>query len=317
MSALERLGIKGNFLKEQQRLKSKKQLQTENTFSFKWSKKDTYSSNPVKSKARTWLFERYCNTDPDYIENLLKTGNEPKIILDAGCGAGFSALLLFGDLLKKHDYLGVDISDAITEAQASFNDNGYPGDFLQADISNLPIPDNSVDLIFSEGVLHHTDNTMESLLHLSAKLKKGGHFLFYVYRKKAVIREFTDDHIRRKLKSMNNGEAWNALKPLTKLGNTLGEMEIEINVPEDIPFLGINKGTYDLQRFFYWNICKMFYRPDFSLEEMNHANFDWFRPLNCHRHTPGEIENYCKLANLKILRFVVENAGITVVGQKK
>ena len=111
-------------------------------------------------------------------------------------------------------------------------------------------------------------------------------------------------------------EAWEALKPLTQLGIALGNLNCEIEVPEDIPYLGIQKGTLDLQRFFYWNIAKVYYRKEFNLEEMNHINFDWFRPLNCHRHTPEEVVEYCNEASLTIEHMNVQDAGITVVARK-
>jgi arsenite methyltransferase len=314
MSALQRLGVSEGTIKKAQSEYSEEQQQTKDIFGYKWSKQDTYTSAEVQRNAEKWLFERYCNDRPSMLADWLSGGR--KIILDAGCGAAYSALLFFKDHFKDHDYLGVDISDAVRIAKQRFEESGYKGDFLQTSLLDLPIPNNSVDMIFSEGVLHHTDNTEKSLKYLATKLKKGGRFLFYVYAKKAVIREFTDDHIRQALLSMDDEEAWNALEPLTKLGIALGELEVNFDVPEDIPFLGIKKGKQDLQRFFYWNICKLFYRPEYSLDEMNHLNFDWFRPLNCHRHTKEEIEQYCEKAGLKIEHMNVQEAGFTVVALK-
>jgi hypothetical protein len=92
---------------------------------------------------------------------------------------------------------------------------------------------------------------------------------------------------------------------------------VTIDVPEDIPYLGITKGTYDLQRLFYWNVCKAFYRSEYSLEEMNHLNYDWFRPLNNHTHTPEEVREMCERACLQIDKMAVEEAGITVVASKR
>ncbi|MEZ0372571.1 MAG: class I SAM-dependent methyltransferase, partial [Candidatus Sericytochromatia bacterium] len=235
---------------------------------------------------------------------------------DAGCGSGFSALLFFGEHLRQHDYLGIDISDAVEVARTRFAEAGFPGDFLQADLQQLPLGDESVDMIFSEGVLHHTDSTEASLRALARKLKPGGRFLFYVYARKAVVREFTDDLIREALRPLSDEQAWESLKPLTRLGESLGKLGVEIEVPEDIPYLGIKQGRYDLQRFFYWNICKAFYRPDFALEEMNHVNFDWFRPLNCHRQTPEEVRAWCQTSGLEIETINVQEAGITVVARK-
>jgi len=290
------------------------QNQTKDAFDYKWSQRDTYESSAFKDKAKQWLLERYCGGNPEGVEAFLGGGG--KKILDAGCGAAFSALLLFGEKLKHHHYVGIDISGSIGLARRRFEEEGIPGVFLQGNIMDVPFEDQSFDIVFSEGVLHHTDSVELAIEKLSKKLKAGGRFLFYVYGKKAVLREFTDDHIRSYLKDMTDEEAWESLKPLTKLGITLGETEMEIDIPEDIPFLGIKKGKMGLQRFFYWNICKLYYRPEFSVEEMNHVNFDWFRPLNCHRHTQDEIARYCNNAGLVIERMNIQEAGFTVVARK-
>jgi SAM-dependent methyltransferase len=314
MSALKRLGVNTTSIENLNKKYSEKQEQTKKTFGFKWSKRDTYESEAMKENSRKWLLERYCDNDSGRLDKWLE--GKRKIILDAGCGSGYSALLFFGNKLKEHDYLGVDISDAINVARERFHEKGYSADFLQISLFDLPIKNESLDMIFSEGVLHHTDNTEKSIIYLAEKLKKGGRFLFYVYAKKAVIREFTDDYVRQKLQNMTDEEAWEALKSLTKLGIALGELKTEIYIPEDIPFLGIRKGKIDLQRFFYWNICKLYYYPEFTLEEMNHINFDWFRPLNCHRYTKEEVISFCQNAGLAIEHINVQDSGITIVAQK-
>jgi arsenite methyltransferase len=312
MSALKKLGIEDKRYKKKDY--SENQEQTMNTFGFKWSLRDSYESEAVKNRTKEWLFEKYCDNNPKKVKEWLN-GND-KIILDAGCGSGYSALLLFGKLLNMNHYLGVDISESVEIAEERFKGENVKGDFLQADILDLPISDESVDIIFSEGVLHHTDSTLKSLVYLSKKLKKNGLFLFYVYAKKSVIREFTDDYIREQLKPLSDEEAWDALIPLTKLGRELGRLNINVNVPEDIPFLGIKKGELDLQRFIYWNIFKAYYRPEYNLDEMNHINFDWYRPMNCRRHSIEEIKDYCGQAHLAIEHLNVQEAGFTVIARK-
>lgn len=313
MSAFERLKIDPAAIDLFRRVSSD-QIQTKEAFGFKWSRRDTYESDAVKAASKAWLFERYCGNDPAVLAGWF--AGESKIILDAGCGAGFSALLLFGEYLKRNDYLGVDISSSVEVAEQRFKEAGYPGDFLQCDLMNIPITDSSVDIIFSEGVLHHTDSTERAIHYLAEKLKPGGRFMFYVYARKAAIREFTDDYVRKQLIDLSDEEAWNALEPLTKLGMELGRLNCEIDVPEDIPYLGIKRGRINLQRFFYWNICKMYYRPDWSLEEMNHVNFDWFRPINCHRQTPKEVFSWVQDAGLVIEHSDIQESGITVVARK-
>jgi arsenite methyltransferase len=313
MSAIERLKINPE---ASMTPRSDNQRQTGDAFGFKWTKRDSYDSPAVRAKVSRWLMERYCENDPSRLDQWLAGGR--KILLDAGCGAGFSALAFFGDRLKEHDYLGVEISDAIEIARIRFQEAGCPGDFLKRSLMDInDIPEKSVDIVFSEGVLHHTDNTAQSFAYLARKICSGGLFLFYVYAKKAVIREFTDDYIREQIRPLTDEQAWAALEPLTKLGIALGELNIQLDAPEDIPYLGIKKGKLDLQRFFYWNICKLHYNPDYTLDELNHINFDWFRPLNCHRHTPEEVTGWLRDAGLAIEHINIQEAGITVVARKK
>jgi SAM-dependent methyltransferase len=312
MSAIKLLGLDSIQMKQSEI--SKNQDQTKSSFSFKWSKKETYESESMQKFIQSWFHEKYLGGDINELDRWL--GSSPKLILEAGCGSGNSALLLFGKRLNDHHYLGIDISDAIEVAKQRFQAMQVNGDFLQVDLMDIPVPDETFDIIFSEGVLHHTDSTENAIKYLSDKLKVGGKFLFYVYAKKSVIREFTDDFVRQALVNMTDEQAWEALKPLTKLGRALGDLNIELDIDADIPILGIKKGKFNLQRFFYWNILKTYYRPEFSIDEMNHINFDWFRPLNCHRHTQSEIESYCKKANLKIEIIRAEEAGFTVIAEK-
>ena len=111
-------------------------------------------------------------------------------------------------------------------------------------------------------------------------------------------------------------ETWDRLMPLTKLGQALGELNVEIDVLEDVDVLGIPRGKINVQRLFYWHVCKAFYRPDLTLEEMNHINFDWFTPKYSHRQTPEEVRTWCEEVGLVIETMKKEEAGITVVARR-
>lgn len=312
MPALTRLGIE--IPTPNIKTLSSAQKQTADAFGYKWQRRDTYDSPAMRDRTRQWLIERYCAGDATRVAEWLK-GNK-KLILDAGCGSGYTALLLFGEQLRQHDYLGIDISNAVEVARERFHEADIPGDFFQSGIFEAPIPKESLDIIFSEGVMHHTDSVQRAIEHLSSKLKPGGLFLFYVYLKKGPVREFTDDLIRDQLRDLNDEAAWDALMPLTMLGQALGATGATVNVPEDVPMLGISKGEHSIQRLFYWNMCKAFYDPKLTLDEMNHINFDWFRPLNCWRHEPEEIHNYCTDSGLVIEHEDMQPSGITVVARK-
>jgi SAM-dependent methyltransferase len=294
-------------------LASERQGQTGASFGFKWQKRDTFDSPASLARMRSWLLERYGDVAAASWWN--DHGQMP-LLVDAGCGAGMSGLELFGDKLGSLRYLGVDISAAVDVAAARFAERGVPGAFMQADITDLPLADESVDVIFSEGVLHHADSTQRALASLARKLRCGGRFLFYVYKKKGPIREFTDDYIRAKLRAMPPNDAWNALMPLTELGQQLGELDVTVDVSRAIELLEIPAGRIPLQRLFYWHVFKAFHHPELTLDELNHINFDWYAPANAHRQTPAQVEEWCREAGLRIERQVIEDAGITVIARK-
>jgi SAM-dependent methyltransferase len=292
---------------------SREQEQTEKTFGFKWHKEQTFDSQERLAKVRRWAVDRY----GDFGEILRSLPQGRPIVLDAGCGAAMTALEYLGLHFAEIRYIGVDVSSAAEVAARRVAERVFSGVFLQDDITALPFPKGSVDCIFSEGVLHHTDSTRNALASLAPLLKPGGLFLFYVYNKKGPLREFTDDHIREKLQQMKPAEAWEALRPLTELGIQLGRLNCALELPEGIPLLDVPAGKISLQRFFYWHVCKAFYDPDATFDEMHHINYDWFAPRNAHRQTPDEVKTWCGELGLDIERMKVEQAGITVVARKR
>lgn len=309
--ALARLGIA---VQESAAHCSETQEQTRDAFGFKWQQRETYESPAFQAATRQWLVERYLAGRPERLQEWLAGGD--KIIVDAGCGAGNSALAFFREHLEDNAYLGVDISSAAEVAQVRFAEAALPGDFLRASLFDAPIPEQSVDLVLSEGVLHHTDSTERAFLHIARWVKPGGRLACYVYAKKAPVREYTDDLVREALRPLDDRAAWEALMPLTRLGKVLGDLNVTLDVPEAIPFLGIPAGPIDLQRFFYWYVCKMYHRPEYTLDEMHHINFDWFRPLNCHRHSPDEVRAWCAAAGLVEEHLDVQESGITLVARR-
>lgn len=288
------------------------QGQTRETFGFKWAKRDTFEGGVV-DYMRTWLVEKY--GDVTAAPWFFADGRAP-VVLDAGCGAAMSGLALFGPVAERIRYVGVDVSTAVDVARDRFSERGVPAAFVQADLMQMPLPEACADVVFSEGVLHHTDDTRAALAAVTRHLKPGGRILFYVYRRKGPIREFTDDYIRDKLQPMTPQQGWDAMMSLTRLGKALGDLGVTVNVPERIDLLDIPAGPIDVQRLFYWHVFKAFHRPEMTLDEMNHINFDWYAPKNAHRHTVEEVRGWCARLGLAIEHERAEDAGITMIARK-
>ncbi len=148
----------------QRALLSESQAQTADTFGFKWERTQSYESSGFLEMQQGWLREKYGN--PAAAPWWDGYGPAP-VLLDAGCGVGLSAVEVFGERLEHVRYVGVDVSSAVDVAARRFADRGLPTVFLQADLLDLPLPGESVDVVFSEGVLHHTDDPPGSLATLS------------------------------------------------------------------------------------------------------------------------------------------------------
>jgi SAM-dependent methyltransferase len=307
-----RLVREGDILRAENIL-SPSQIQTRDTFGYKWKRRDTFEG-AVSENMHRWLIEKYGRV---WEAAWLKDYGDYPILLDAGCGGGMSGLELWGPVLPRLRYVGVDISAAVDVAHDRFSERGMEGVFIQSDLQEIPFPEESVDIVFSEGVLHHTDDTRAALGNVCRYLRLGGRILFYVYKEKGPIREFSDDYLRGRLQSMTPDEAWEALLPLTKLGKVLGELNLEIEVPEDINLLDIPAGKTDIQRLFYWHIFKAFYRPDMTLDELNHVNFDWYTPRNAYRQTPEQVRTWCSEMALEIEHEHIEAAGISIIARKE
>jgi len=277
------------------------QLQVQESFAFKWQQRATYESAAMQDHTRQFLVDRYGFESADAMDAFFAGRRR---VLDAGCGSGFSAALWLGDRWRagRAQWVGVDISRAVDLAQDRLE--SFPRmHFVQADLAAMPFAPATFDTIFSEGVLHHTPSTEKAVKALAGLLAPGGELLFYVYRRKAPIREFADDHIRRAISGLAPAEAWAALRSLTALGQALAELKAEVEIPADIPYLGIRAGRHDVQRLVYWHFVKAFWHPALDFEANNHVNFDWYHPAYAHRHTEDEIRGWCEDAGLSITRF--------------
>jgi hypothetical protein len=148
-------------------------------------------------------------------------------------------------------------------------------------------------------------------------LASGGEIAFYVYRKKAPIREYADDYIRNFIQDIPPDKAWEMMEPLTKLGKALSDLKTEIDIVEDVPVLGIKAGRYDVQRLIYYTMFKCYWNDRLSFDENVCINFDWYHPRYAWRHTEEEVRKWISDAGLRLVHENIEESGITIRGRMK
>lgn len=92
-------------------------------------------------------------------------------ILEAGCGLGRNLLDLWDG--GEQELIGVDYSkNAVDKAKKLFRERGIKGQFVLGDIRHLPFKDNSVDLIFNQGVIEHFTDPGEPVREMLRVTKK-------------------------------------------------------------------------------------------------------------------------------------------------
>jgi len=286
-------------------------VKTEDVFSAKWKlHHKNHQEKEWTSFQQKWFLDRFGWNTLSNFKNFLKS---KKIILEAGTGVGNTAKLL--SFNPKSTVFAIDASDSVEFAHKKYGK--LPNlHFLQADLRNLPFKKKFFDFILSDQVLHHTDDTKKSFTYLTKFLKKNSYISIYVYNKKAPIREFTDDFIRKTTVKMSVNDCLEFSKAMSLLGKNLVKINKKISIPKDIPLLGIKKGTYDVQRFIYWHFLKCFWDPSNNLERSIGVNFDWYSPKYAYRHTPAEVKKWYKDTKLKITHFKEIESGISVTGKK-
>ncbi len=290
-------------------IQNKKQKQVSKSFGYKWTNSNFGQNDKefeTKLKGPILGFMGILEKDLSFLKN--------KTILDIGVGSGSTARLWAG---KAKEFHGIDISTAIYKAPTAIKNYCKNPILSQADLNNLPYKDKSFEVIVSNGVLHHTPNTKNALKNIIKKLKPGGDCLFYVYKKKSPIREFTDDYIRQKISDISPHQALKKMESITKFGKDLSKQKITIKISEDLPLLGIKKGEYDLQRFVYNHFFKCFWNDEWGFDYSNVVNFDWYHPKFAWRHSKNEIKDWCKEFKLRIKFLKESDAGYTCLARKK
>ena len=71
-------------------------------------------------------------------------------------------------------------------AQENFRLRGLTGRFVHHDAETLPFDDDTFDLVYSNGVLHHTPNTAQAVAEMLRVLKPGGRAIVMVYAENSL-----------------------------------------------------------------------------------------------------------------------------------
>lgn len=150
---------------------TRKNKKTKQSFELEWS-----FIAPAE-KEKIWRDE-----NKNMAEILLhETGEQPsffhgKKVVDVGSGHGImtSKIASMSALA-----VGVELSKAVDDAYKK--NQAANAWYIQADLQYLPFEEASFDLLYSSGVIHHTNNTELSLSLIEPVVKPGGKLCLWLY----------------------------------------------------------------------------------------------------------------------------------------
>ena len=150
-----------------------------------WSFSGEWSSFDEDKMEKTWSYtldERYKRF---LYENRVSESALPHLnILDAGCGNGTHTLNLASKGVGQ--IVGIDYSESVYAAENKRTSKNLF--FVRGDVQSPPFRNEHFDLIFSNGVIHHTPNTYNTFRAILPIVKSGGSLYLWLYNRQGGIR---------------------------------------------------------------------------------------------------------------------------------
>jgi len=99
-------------------------------------------------------------------------------VLDLGSGAGNDCFVARTFVGEEGKVTGIDFTEAmLVKARTNLKKTGFKNiEFIQGDIENMPLKDNTVDVVISNCVLNLVPDKQKAFIEIFRVLKSGGHF---------------------------------------------------------------------------------------------------------------------------------------------
>ncbi len=116
-------------------------------------------------------------------------------MLDAGCGTGIFSIIFANNGAER--VTGIDISDGSLQTAQNLKEKFKLNnvEFQKQDMLALPIPDESFDIVWAWGTVHHTTDPFKAITELIRVLKPTGSILLAVYKRTKLT--FVHEMIRK------------------------------------------------------------------------------------------------------------------------
>jgi SAM-dependent methyltransferase len=273
--------------------------QTEDHYNFQWGKELNFYKSIEDSNAK--ILKATASYKLGWDEYLPIALEGAENALDIACGYGGVADI-FRSAGFKGQYLGIDINNTLKDIKNERYKDLPNFNFVRADMMD-DIYRPAFDVVVCRSAIMVTADPPATFSSMARAVKPGGKLLISVYTKKSPMREMADDYFREHFRKMDKKEAFEALKEFTKFGKILSELNVQVNIPHDLPTLQIKKGQYDVQRLIYYHFLKCFWNEEWGMVNSTITNFDWYHPEYTYRYTKEEVAKWYEDNSFKILEY--------------
>jgi SAM-dependent methyltransferase len=238
----------------------------------------------------------------------LPESERPRDLLDIGCGVGMETAAL-REAIRAEQLFAVDLNFALLSRRAEFR-HRPDMHFVVASLFDLPFEPKSFDLVYTEGVIHHTYSSSEAFAAIAPRVRPGGHLFVWVYG--------LDDHLvpnghRRKLDHVLERILRPAVSRAPRpLRNAIFKLLVAISHARRRRGLAFGEKEGHGERW--------------SRENTEHTLRDWLSPRYAHRHGFNEVTEWFEGAGFQIVdvqspsawRAIVKEApfGVGMTGQR-
>jgi len=155
-------------------------------------------SPPLKEEVRKFWEAEACGERYGSEQERLRYELEPEILSLADFASGADKRVLEIGVGMGADFMrwaragaavtGVDLTErAASISRGRLQDEGLPGVVKVADAERLPFPDDSFDIVYSWGVLHHSPDTRQAISEARRVLAPGGRLKLMLYHRRSWV----------------------------------------------------------------------------------------------------------------------------------